>query len=158
LAYKKTDVNYSYCLIGCTVGGQRPQEKVGIVPNPLGVREARGYDSCAAGYCRSVAGFLPAFVPCMGVCMAAGGRRRSMDEIRTPLPIADYKKEPVVHAEVLQEKPSVEFYVRECYKRCESTYISSDADRKYCQLGCTLGGQRPVVKEGVVDADFSRLR
>jgi hypothetical protein len=144
LAYKKTDVDYSYCLIGCSIGGQRPEEKVGIVPSPVGVRDARGFDSCMSGYCKWVVGLPPALVPCMGVCLAAGGRRRSidypMDETRPKVTLD--KKAAVIAPftpEFVNKKP-VEFYVRECYERCEFAYKKTDADYASCLLGCTIGG------------------
>jgi len=151
VAHGSSGANYSVCLIGCSLGGQIPQV------TEVKTREARGYDSCATNYCGYVYYVPLAFGPCMGVCLAAGGRRRSieypLDEV-TPVTDVDYKKVPVVPTftpEVVDKKP-VEFYVKECYNRCAVVYKSTDPDYATCLLGCTVGGQKP--KETPFKVDF----
>jgi hypothetical protein len=148
--YGTSGTNYTYCVIGCSLGGRKPDDKVGAFPTPIAVsaREARStIESCMLGFCRYLVGLGPALPPCIAVCLATGSRRRSieypLDEM-TPVTDVDYKKVPVVQTftpEIVDKKP-VEFYVKECYDRCAVAYKPTDSDFSYCLLGCTVGGQK----------------
>ena len=93
-SYESADPNLAYCLIGCSLGGQRHRdEEGGAVSLSARTTQARGFDSCMANYCYYVS-WTPAAAPCMAVCMAAGGRSGSIDfslDEMSPVTGIDYK-------------------------------------------------------------------
>jgi hypothetical protein len=134
VAYKPTDPDFSYCLLGCTVGGQK-LDKVDFAINPFTpVREAHALTACEKK-CEPERFFLTFYLDCMIKCQ----RGRSLTK---PLEIVSV---PVVAV------PEVGDFFKVCYEKCVAAYGLSGPDFTSCLFKCTIGGgKKPYVSNVVV--------
>jgi hypothetical protein len=129
VAYKSTDPDFSYCLIGCTVGGQK-LDKVDFAINPIApVREARDFEDCKKNCLFAIAEYS-VYQYCLIGCK---GR-----SLKKPLEIA-----PVPAIAVTEAGD----FFKVCYEKCVAAYGLSGPDFASCLFQCTIGGgKKPYVK------------
>lgn len=141
--YPSTDSNFSYCLIGCSIGGQKLKEK-DVTRKPVdGARQARDsysdcLDSCKEQHWN---------IALVTICIIRCNFRRKLED--TPTKLELLKKVPVAedcNKESLGDWP----YYGECTDKCLETYSEEIPKTDFWGSKC--------VKKCIDDADASPTR
>jgi hypothetical protein len=140
--YGTSGTNYTYCVIGCSLGGQK-FDKVDFAINPFTpVREARVLTACEKK-CAPELFLPPLYLDCLIKCK--GGR-----SLKKPLEIVSV---PVVAV------PEVADFFKVCYEKCVAAYGLSGPDFASCLFKCTIGGgKKPYEKLQDTPVKFDEVK